>query len=112
MYKINIFPPTGSLPSHTVTPPDMAAKMSAFFDKKTKALTTKSHNRPTDIDTWYCCLGHINYDTIQRMFKNNIIQGMNITNLVAHLGACEDCIMGMHMHWPFYMNDNCETEIE
>jgi len=49
MYKIDIFPPTGSLPSHTVTPPDVAAKISAFFDKRMKALATKSHNRPMDL---------------------------------------------------------------
>ena len=60
---------------------------------------------------WHHHLGHVNYDTIQQISKNNIIQGIHITNSAPCPGTCEDCIMGKHMHRPFYTNENHEMAI-
>ena len=65
MYKLNIFPPTSPLPHDVTQPPDMSEKISAALNTQVKALATKSHNKPTNIDTWHHRLGHVNYDTIQ-----------------------------------------------
>ena len=96
MYKLNVFSPTGPLPHDATSPPDMSAKISMAFDTQVRILATKSHNKLTDIDMWHHHLGHVNYDTVQQISKNNIVQGIHITNSAPCLGTCEDCIMGKH----------------
>ena len=65
MYKLNVFSPTGPLPHDAMSPPDTSAKISMALDAQVKILATKSHNKPTNIDTWHRCQGHVNYDTVQ-----------------------------------------------
>ena len=80
MYKLSIFPPTGPLPHDVTQPPDISRNFFPILNTQVKVLATKSHNKPTNIDTWHHCLGHVSYNTIQWMSKGNTIQGMHITN--------------------------------
>ncbi|TFY76815.1 hypothetical protein EWM64_g7196 [Hericium alpestre] len=50
----------------------------------------------TDLQTWHCCLGHINTDSVLRMVKKSMIMGMDIVGSTSHkaLGTCTLCIKG------------------
>ena len=112
MFEVDIFPPNSSPLLHNMTtPPDTSTNISVALKAQVMALMTKSHNKPTDIDMWHHCLGHVSYDTIQQMSKDDIIQGMHLTNPTPHPGMCEDCIMGKHTCRPFHAYENHETTI-
>ena len=66
MYEVDIFPPNSSpFPHNMTTSPDTSSNISVALKAQVMALVTKSQNKPTDIDMWHCCLGHVSYDMIQ-----------------------------------------------
>jgi hypothetical protein len=52
--------------------------------------------RVPDLETWHCCLGHVNYQLIVEMSDRNIAKGMHI-NLSSALPKCQSCILGKQM---------------
>ena len=64
----------------------------------TTAMTSTSH--PTSLEQWHRHLTHCSPQTIQEMVKNNLVDGLKMTD-TSISGKCEDCIMGRHTRRPF-----------
>jgi hypothetical protein len=74
------------------------------------ALAARSHNRPTDLETWHCRLGHVGEDAIKLLNSKSLVDGLVITSKETS-GACEDCIFGKQTQHPFDKEVTPETEV-
>ena len=100
-------------PDNSTVPVQTPISMNcAIAAKNTVAVyPTRSHTKPTDIDTWHHHLGHVNYQVTGQMHCDVIVQGLDITTHVPTPGACEDWIMGKHTQHPVHSNDHREAVI-
>src|SRR5882757_1571261 len=48
---------------------------------------------------------------VERMGREQLVKGMNVTTYEKGQGSCEDCIMGKHTRRPFDDNTTRETEV-
>jgi hypothetical protein len=55
--------------------------------------------RVPDIETWHCCLGHVNYKSIVDMSDNGMVRGMHV-NLSSAPPKCQSCILGKQTTTP------------
>ena len=85
--------------------------VSTCWRRKEFVTTTRSHNKPTNIDTWHRRLGHASYSMIERMGCEQVVKGMEVTTYEKGQGLCKDCIMGKHTQRPFDDNPAWETEV-
>src|ERR1700678_1146105 len=79
MYEVEVYPLTGTLlPRYQrrQLPSILAAKEA---HAQVAAFATRSHNKPTDIDTWHRRLGHVGYSVIERMGGEQVGKGINVT---------------------------------
>lgn len=111
MYKVEVHPPTGTLHQRGQNKPLPSATATKEAHAKVLAFTTRSHDKPTDIDTWHQRLGHVSYSMIECMGCKQVVKGMNITTCEKRQGSCKDCIMGKHTRRPFDDNPTRETEV-
>ena len=111
MYEVEVYPPTGPLlPKHQNRPlPSTSAAKEAHA--RVVVFATHSHNKPADIDTWHRRLGHVGYSVIERMGREQVVKGMDVTTYEKGQGSCEDCIMGKHTRRPFDDNPTRESEV-
>jgi hypothetical protein len=109
MYEVEVFTPTGPLNAMNSKPPLIAAAKDAHA--RVLAFATRSHTKPTDIDTWHRRLGHVGYTTIEHMGRGTAVRGMDITTYDRGPGSCEDCIMGKQTRRPFDDNTERETSV-
>jgi GAG-pre-integrase domain len=101
MYQVVVYPPTGPLQpkaQNKSLPSTIAAKEA---HARVLVFATQFHNKPTDIDTWHCRLGHFGYSIIEHMGHEQVVKGMDVTTYKKGQGSCEDCVMGKHTRRPF-----------
>ncbi|KAJ3492188.1 hypothetical protein NLJ89_g11264 [Agrocybe chaxingu] len=79
-------------------------------DPPTAALSAKSHEKPTSIDTWHRRFSHAGTSLIVDMARKNLVDGLNITEGEKAPGMCEDCIYGKQMARPY--DEDYEPESE
>jgi hypothetical protein len=101
MYEVEIYPPTGPIHQKNQTKPSPSIVAAKEAHKRVLVFATRSHNKPTDIDTWHRRLGHVGYSVIERMGREQLVKGMDVTTYEQSQGMCEDCIMGKHTRRPF-----------
>src|SRR6202522_395222 len=63
-------------------------------------LAMTSLSKPTSLEQWHRRLAHCSPLTIQEMARNNLIDGLVISETTMS-GQCEDCIMGRQTRRPF-----------
>ena len=61
------------------------------------ALATSSPG--PSIESWHCCLSHVNYQTIRDMAHNRLVEGMPVTFSTAP-PDCDSCILGKQTKAP------------
>lgn len=49
---------------------------------------------PLDLSLWHRRLGHINYEYVQRMFRDSLVDRMKITSITRPDPICEPCLAG------------------
>lgn len=74
------------------------------------ALTTRSQNKPTDLEMWHHQLGHIGKDAICLLSSRSLVEGLKITNKTTS-GMCEDCIFRKQARRPFDKVMTPETQV-
>jgi len=105
MYEVDVFPMTGPT-AQKGNAPATFVPAAQVAHSNVMAFATKSHDRPTDIDTWHRRLGHVGYSIIERMaVTKDLVDGMSVTTLKRGPGMCEDCIMGKQTRRPFDDNE-------
>jgi hypothetical protein len=67
MYKVEIYPPTGPINQQTQQELLPSATDAKSAQSKVLAFTTRSHNRPANIDTWHRRLGHVGYPHMTKL---------------------------------------------
>jgi GAG-pre-integrase domain/Integrase core domain len=110
MYKVEIYPPARPLQQKRESEPLPSITGAKEAHARVLVFATHSHSRPTNIDTWHRRLGHIGYSVVERMGREGVVKGMDVTNYEKGQGSCEDCIMRKHTRWPF--NDNTAREMD
>ena len=63
-------------------------------------IAMSSLSQPTTLEQWHRRLTHCSPLTIQIMAKNNLVDGLIISDLTMN-GKCEDCILGRQTRRPF-----------
>jgi transposase InsO family protein len=63
-------------------------------------LAMTSLSKPTSLEQWHRRLAHCSPLTIQEMAKNNLVDGLIISETTIN-GKCEDCILGRQTRRPF-----------
>ena len=63
-------------------------------------LAMTSLSKPTSLEQWHRRLAHCSPLTIQEMTKNNLVDGLVISETTMN-GKCEDCILGRQTRRPF-----------
>jgi len=59
------------------------------------ALIASTNSATGTTAIWHCHLGHIILRSIKRLFQQNIVKGMHITNSDSHdSGTCKACLEG------------------
>ena len=111
MYEVEVYSPTGPLHQKRGDRPSPPMTAAREAHSRVLVFAMRSHNKPTDIDTWHRRLGHVGYSVIEHMGHKQIVKGMNITTYEKGQGSCEDCIMGKHTWRPFDKNPARETEV-
>ncbi len=81
-----------------------------ILDDPAFVVFARSHERPIDLETWHCCLGHINVRRIEEMVLRGLFDGLKITQRKMS-GRCVDCIYGKHVQRPFNKTVTPETEV-
>jgi hypothetical protein len=113
MYEIEVYSPTGPIRPKNQNKPIVIPSIIAAKDAHARVLVfaTRSHNKPTDIDTWHRRLGHVGYSIIEHMGHEQVVKGMEVTTYKKGQGLCEDCVMGKHIRRPFDDNPTRETDV-
>ena len=75
-----------------------------------QASAARSHNKPTNLETWHCRFGHTSETGVWELLSKGMVEGLNITSLETQ-GCCKDCIFGKHARWPFDEVVTPETEV-
>ena len=75
-----------------------------------QAYAARSHNKPTDLETWHRRFGHASEAGVRELASKGMVEGLNITSLETR-GRCEDCIYGKHARRPFDEVVTPETEV-
>ena len=97
MYEVDVYPLTGLLNQKHHNRPLSSTAVTKEAHARVLVFATRSHNKPTNIDTWHRRLGHASYSMIKRMGHEQVIKGMEVTTYEKGQGLCKDCIMGKHI---------------
>lgn len=111
MYEVEVYPPSGPIHQKHQDKPLPSTMSAKEAHARVLVFATRSHDKLTDIDTWHRRLGHVGYSVIERMGREQVVKGMNVTTYEKGQGSCEDCIMGKHTRCPFNDNPAHETEV-
>jgi hypothetical protein len=76
----------------------------------THALVARSLAKPTNIEVWHRCFGHVGTCSIVDMAKKGLVDGLDIVGNVKLEGKCEDCIYGKQTARPY--DEVIEPEME
>ena len=105
MYEMDMVPAIGPITTMSDIAEPKNTDQAITVKNIVTAYAIRSHTNATDVDTWHRCLGHIGYHAVERMYRDKVVDGLDITTLIPKPGACEDCIMGKHTRRPFRTND-------
>ena len=111
MYEVDVYPLTRPLNQKHHNKPLSSRAAAKEAHARVLVSATRSHNKPTNIDTWHQRLGHASYSMIERMGCEQVIKEMEVTTYEKGQGLCKDCIMGKHTRRPFDDNPTQETEV-
>lgn len=75
-----------------------------------EAHISQSKRQAVAFDIWHRRLGHAGADTIKRMIKGNLVDGVEVVGPTEMKALCEDCIYGTHTTHPFPDSSSTETE--
>ena len=67
----------------------------------THALTACTLSKPTSIEVWHQCLGHVGICMITDMAKRVLVNGLDIVGDPEPNGKCKDCIYGKQTTQPY-----------
>ena len=109
MYEVEILPPIGPLQLKPQNKSAISTTAAREAHARVLVFATRSHNKPADIDTWHRRLGHVGYSVIERMGRERVVKGMDVTTYEKGQGSCEDCIK--HTRRPFDDNPSRESEV-
>ncbi|CAA7270907.1 unnamed protein product [Cyclocybe aegerita] len=77
----------------------------------TNALSARSHEKPTGIDTWHQRFSHAGVPLIEDMARKDLVDGLHIMDGDRAPGMCEDCIYGKQTSRPYDEDYMPETEL-
>ncbi|KIJ23037.1 hypothetical protein M422DRAFT_196412 [Sphaerobolus stellatus SS14] len=75
------------------------------------AMTAKSHEKPTSLDTWHRRFGHAGVTAIKNMIRHELVDGLEVTGEASVNGLCEDCIYGKQTQRPYDEKVTHEMEL-
>src|SRR5262249_8060408 len=85
----NIFLDSPDVPHASDTPPHLSA------------LVASSNTSSDSLDTWHRRLGHIMTRSVQKLFRQDMVKGMNISNDEGHHSTtCKACLEGKQTRAP------------
>jgi GAG-pre-integrase domain/Integrase core domain len=111
MYEVEVYTPIGPIHQRHEKKPLPSTIAAKEAHTRVLVFATCSHNKPVNIDTWHRRLGHASYSVIERMGREQVVKGMDVTTYQKGQGCCEDCIMGKQTRQPFDNNLARETEV-
>lgn len=82
-----------------------------LYELKMKTIRNQLCNvvQKLDLKTWHERLGHLNVKELQKMCKNNIITGVDLTDCDKFV--CEGCAYGKHTRQPFQKSNRGHLQI-
>lgn len=73
------------------------------FAQAPATLVTRSISHPTDLETWHHQFAHIGEETIHKMIRGEMVNGLTVTKFRV-TGRCKDYILGKQSRRPFDMD--------